>query len=77
MGNQAGCAFAFIILSLIYFIGPLTNRAIHRIGDALTESVTRRKHNRPGLAFTVDFDYRGNIAHLREETLCIYIIYML
>lgn len=23
----------------------------------------------PGLAFTVDFDYRGNIAHLRERAL--------
>jgi len=65
MGNRAGCAFAFIILSLIYFIGPLTNRTIHRTRDAL--AATRRKHSRAGLAFTVDFDYRGNIAHLRER----------
>jgi len=67
MGNRAGCAFAFIILSLIYFIGPLTNRTIHRTRDALVEAATRRKHSRAGLAFTVDFDYRGNIAHLRER----------
>lgn len=75
MGNQAGCAFAFIILSLIYFIGPLTNKTIHRIRDALAESVTRRKHSYPGLAFTVDFDYRGNIVHLRERH-AVYIIHI-
>lgn len=66
MGNRAGCAFAFIILSLIYFIGPLTNRTTDRTRDALAEAVTRWKQSNAGLAFTVDFDYRGNIAHLKE-----------
>lgn len=63
MGNWAGCAFALIILSLIYFIGPLTNRISHKRCTGM------RQHGGStvtGLAFTVDFDYRGNIAHLRE-----------
>jgi len=63
MGNWAGCAFAFIILSLIYFIGPLTNSALYKRCTGM------RQHDGStvtGLAFTVDFDYRGNIAHLRE-----------
>lgn len=63
MGNSAGCAFALIILSLIYFIGPLTSRISHK------KCTGMRQHDGStvtGLAFTVDFDYRGNIAHLRE-----------